>query len=74
MPRTKCVEADGIVTDAKTDIEWDKFRREVAGTITLIGSLIFFPAILLLGIAHGIRAGLIEGMSRTLSTYRAWNR
>ncbi len=53
--------------------EMEAFRRSVRETVSLIGGLIFLPFIFLLGAAHGIRAGIFEGLKKTLKIYRDFN-
>ncbi len=47
-------------------------KKQVAEIIHLFGGLLFFPAFLLVGIAYGIRAGVIAGATKTLQIFQAW--
>lgn len=53
--------------------EMEAFKRSVRETVSLLGGLIFLPFIFLLGAAHGIRAGIFEGLKKTAQIYEQWN-
>lgn len=54
------------------DEEWDNLRKRLRSVIMIGGGLLFFPLVLLLGIAYGIKAGLLVTVEETLSMLKAW--
>jgi hypothetical protein len=40
--------------------------------LLLFGSLLFLPVVILVGIAHGLRTGIIAGTERALLLFREW--
>lgn len=51
--------------------QWEDFKRQVAETTGVFGFLIFIPAIIVIGAAYGIRAGVIAGTAKTLSMFKS---
>ena len=60
-------------TDSIEDKDWEEFKRQVRGTVSLLGGLIFMPFILFLGLMHGIRAGIIATLKETLKMLKTWD-
>jgi len=58
--------------DKKTDKAWCAYLKQLEDGLHMIGSLIFFPFFLIIGIGYGLRAGIIEGIKRTLSMMEEW--
>jgi hypothetical protein len=54
--------------------EWEDMKKQTAAIVNLFGGLIFMPAILLVGICYGIRAGVIVGFEKTLSMLKGWGK
>ncbi len=52
--------------------EWSEFMAKVAEANKVLGSLIFIPVILIVGIAYGLRAGIIAGSDKALAMFREW--
>jgi hypothetical protein len=55
-----------------TDREWEEFKRQVRSVTIVLGSLLFAPVIILIGVGYGIRAGLIAGTEKTLELLKGW--
>ena len=57
---------------AVSEREWKELKGQLEEVIRLFGGLLFFPVILIVGIGHGIRAGLIVAIEKTLEMIKAW--
>ena len=54
------------------DQEWADFKKQITEIIRLLGSLLFTPGFILIGICYGLRAGLIVGTEKTLELFKSW--
>jgi hypothetical protein len=64
-----------IVQEATVeDKEWADFKRQLNEIIQVFGGLLFAPFIILVGIAFGIRAGLIAGTEKSLHMLKGWGK
>jgi len=52
--------------------EWSLFMEKVSEANKVLGSLIFIPVILIVGMAYGLRAGIIAGSDKALQMFREW--
>ena len=52
--------------------EWERFKQSWAEVVRMFGSLLFMPVFIVIGFGYGIRAGIIEGLSVTLSLFKEW--
>jgi len=52
--------------------EWQAFKSSWEEILRMFGSLLFSPFFLIIGIGYGIRAGLIEGIEKTLEMMKGW--
>jgi hypothetical protein len=63
-----------VEATTERELEWENFKKQFQEIVNLFGSLIFTPAIILVGICYGIRAGIIAGTEKTLHLLRAWGK
>lgn len=59
---------------AITEKEWAKTKDQLNEIIHLFGGLMFLPAFIIVGIAHGLREGIIAGAYRTLTMFKDWGK
>jgi hypothetical protein len=59
---------------AAEDKEWADLKKQLEDAIRLFGGLLFTPAIFLMGLIYGIRAGLIAGTEHTLKMLKDWGK
>lgn len=52
--------------------EWETLKIQIAEVTNVFGAILFMPMILLVGIAYGIRAGVIAGTEKTLNMLKEW--
>ena len=57
---------------AVSEREWKELKGQLEEVIRLFGGLLFLPVILIVGIGHGIRAGIIAGTEKTLDLLKGW--
>ena len=53
--------------------EWESLKTQIAEVTNVFGAILFMPMILLVGIAYGIRAGVIAGTEKALSMLKGWS-
>lgn len=61
-------------TETTEDAEWGEFKTQIAEFTKVFGSLLFSPVILVVGIAYGLRAGLIAGGGKAISMFQDWGK
>jgi len=57
---------------AAIDKEWEEFKKQISSVTSLFGWLLFVPVMFLVGIAYGIKTGIIAGAEKTLELMKAW--
>uniref|UniRef100_A0A6M3KS95 Uncharacterized protein n=1 Tax=viral metagenome TaxID=1070528 RepID=A0A6M3KS95_9ZZZZ len=56
----------------KTDKDWEILKGQLQEVCNLLGVIMFFVPILLLGVCYGVRAGLIAMFEKTLEMLKQW--
>ncbi len=57
---------------AINDQAFEDLKRNIRETANLFGGLIMFPFLIFLGIAYGLRAGIIVSLRKTLELLKAY--
>uniref|UniRef100_A0A6H1ZVJ5 Uncharacterized protein n=1 Tax=viral metagenome TaxID=1070528 RepID=A0A6H1ZVJ5_9ZZZZ len=57
---------------AAIDKEWEEMKKQISSVTSLFGWLLFVPVMFLVGIAYGIKTGIIAGAEKTLELMKAW--
>ena len=62
-------QAQAVATE---DQAFQDFKRNIMETVNLFCGLLFFPFLLFIGCAYGLRAGIIVSLKKTLELLKAY--
>lgn len=62
---------NGLVTTAE-QLAFEEFRERFWKVIGLFGSILSLPIVVAIALAHGVRAGIVVMLRKTLSMLESW--
>ena len=61
-----------MTKEQKEARDWHEFQDNAARSIVTVAKVVFFPLLLAWGLVHGLKAGIVATLEKTLEVMRAW--